>query len=36
MTHRSIHSAEFKRDTAGPARTGGNLSHTARELGLNA
>ncbi|CAM3796143.1 Putative transposase [Deinococcus saxicola] len=36
MTHRRIHSAEFKRDAVQLARTGGNLSHTARELGLNA
>ncbi len=36
MTHRRIHSAEFKRDAVQLARTGGNLSHTARELGENA
>ena len=36
MTHRRIHSAEFKRDAVQLARTSGNLSHTARELGLNA
>lgn len=33
MTHRRIHSAEFKRDAVQLARTSGNLSHTARELG---
>ncbi len=36
MTHRRIHSAEFKRDAVQLARTSGNLSHTARDLGLNA
>jgi transposase len=36
MTHRRIHSAEFKRDAVQLARMSGNLSHTARELGLNA
>ncbi|CAM3383092.1 Putative transposase [Deinococcus saxicola] len=36
MTHRRIHSVEFKRDAVQLARTSGNLSHTARELGLNA
>ncbi|WP_188905371.1 transposase, partial [Deinococcus aerophilus] len=36
MTHRRIHSAEFKRDAVQLARTGGNLSHTARELGEGA
>lgn len=36
MTHRRIHSAEFKRDAVQLARTSGNLSHTARELGEGA
>ena len=36
MTHRRIHSAEFKRDAVQLARTSANLSRTARDLGLNA
>jgi transposase len=38
MTYRRTHAAEFKRDAVRLARTrtSGNLSRTARELGLNA
>ena len=35
MTNRRIHSAEFKRDAVQLARTSGNLSGTARNLGIN-
>ncbi len=36
MTNRRMHSAEFKRDAVQLARTSGNLSSTARDLGINA
>lgn len=35
MTNRRIHSAEFKRDAIQLARTSGNLSGTARDLGIH-
>lgn len=35
MTNRRTHSAEFKRDAIQLARTSGNLSGTARDLGIN-
>ena len=35
MTNRRTHSAEFKRDAVQLARTSGNLSGTARDLGIN-
>ncbi len=35
MTNRGIHTAEFKRDAVQLARTSGNLSGTARDLGIN-
>lgn len=35
MTTRRIHSAEFKRDAVQLARTSGNLSGTARDLGIS-
>ncbi|WP_162485369.1 IS3-like element ISDds1 family transposase [Deinococcus deserti] len=35
MTDRRIHTAEFKRDAVQLARTSGNLSGTARDLGIN-
>lgn len=34
MTTRRIHTAEFKRDAMQLARTSGNLSGTARDLGI--
>ncbi|MBB5234157.1 transposase-like protein [Deinococcus budaensis] len=36
MTDRRTHSAEFKRDAVQLAQTSGNLSGTARDLGVNA
>ncbi|ULH17605.1 IS3 family transposase (plasmid) [Deinococcus sp. KNUC1210] len=36
MTNRRMHSAEFKRDAIQLARTSGNLTGTARDLGINA
>lgn len=35
MTTRRIHTAEFKRDAVQLARTSGNLSGTARDLGIS-
>ena len=35
MTIRKIHTAEFKRDAVQLARTSGNLSGTARDLGIS-
>ena len=35
MTTRRIHTAEFKRDAVQPTRSSGNLSGTARDLGIN-
>ena len=35
MTTRRIHSAEFKRDAVQLAQTSGNLSGTARDLGIS-
>lgn len=35
MTHCRIHTAEFKRDAVQLTRTSGNLSATARDLGIN-
>lgn len=35
MTNRRIHTAEFKRDAVQLARISGNLSGTARDLGIN-
>ena len=36
MTNRRMYSAEFKRDAVQLARTSGNLSSTARDLGIHA
>lgn len=35
MTNRRTHTAEFKQDAVRLARTSGNLSGTARDLGIN-
>ena len=35
MTTRKVHTAEFKRDAVQLARTGGNVSSTARNLGVS-
>lgn len=35
MTNRRVHTAEFKRDAIQLARTSGNLSGAARDLGIN-
>lgn len=35
MTNRRTHTAEFKRDAVQLARSSGNLSGTARDLGVN-
>jgi transposase len=35
MTTRTVHTTEFKRDAVQLARTSGNISGTARDLGIN-